>query len=115
MPITNIPDIDHQLDAVLRPLGITRNLRAHRLLCECVERILEQEDRLNAVQKEIYMPIAAAHHCDWTAIQSAIRRAAKTAWQNNPDAVRQIAGYPLDGCPTAVQFLEMVYNATVRG
>jgi len=76
-----------QLNKVLRPFGITRNLRSHQLLCDCLERIFEQEDRLNAVQKEIYMPIGEMRRCDWSAVQSAVRRAAQTAWQNNPDAV----------------------------
>lgn len=53
--------------------------------------------------------------CEWTAIQSMVRRAAKTAWTVNPQRVQQLAGYPLTGCPSAVQFLEMVYNAVVRG
>lgn len=103
-----------QISEVLRPLGITRNLRSYQLLCECLERILEQEDRLGAVQKEIYEPIAEARHCDWTGIQSAVRRAAQTAWHTSPDTVRRMAGYPLDGCPTAVAFLEMLYNTIVR-
>ena len=44
-----------------------------------------------------------------------VRRAAKTAWAVNPERVQQLAGYPLTGCPSAVQFLEMLYNAVVRG
>ena len=108
------PDLLVQLDKVLRPLGITHNLRSHYILCKCIERIFEQEDRLNAVQKEIYMPIAEEHHNNWSAIQSAVRRAAQTAWQTDPDAVREMAGYPLDGCPSAVQFLEMLYNTIAR-
>ena len=33
----------------------------------------------------------------------------------DPAYVQQLAGYPLTGCPSAVQFLEMLYNAVVRG
>lgn len=104
-----------KIDDVLRPLGITRSFRAYRALRECVVLICEQEDRLEAVQKEIYEPVAETQHCKWPAIQSAVRRASKLAWEVNPDAVRRLAGYPLTGCPSAVQFLEMVYNAVVRG
>lgn len=70
---------------------------------------------LEAVQKEIYEPIAETQHCKWKAVQGVVRRAAKLAWEVNPDAVRVMAVYPLTGCPSAVQFLEMVYNAVVRG
>ena len=104
-----------RVNDVLRPLGITRSMKAHRILCGCVERIAAQEDRLEAVQKELYEPLAEQYDCEWKAIQSMVRRAAKTAWAVNPERVQQLAGYPLTGCPSAVQFLEMVYNAVVRG
>ena len=29
--------------------------------------------------------------------------------------VQRLAGYPLTGCPSAVQFLELLYNGMVRG
>ena len=38
-----------QLDKILRPMGITRNLRSYHLICACIVRIFEQEDRLGAV------------------------------------------------------------------
>ena len=41
-----------RVNDVLRPLGITRSMKAHSILCGCVERIAAQEDRLEAVQKE---------------------------------------------------------------
>ena len=102
-------------DTVLRPLGITRNMKAYRILNDALCLICEQEDRLEAVQKEIYEPLADHYHCNWTAVQSTIRRAAQTAWNTNPERVQQLAGYPLTGTPSAVQFLEMLYNALVRG
>lgn len=107
-------ELSVQIDKVLRPMGITRNMKAYRVLCQAIELACEQEDRLEAVEKEIYTPIAEPRHCEWTAIQSAIRRAAKVAWLTNPEYVQTLAGYPLSGCPSAVQFLEMVYNAVAR-
>lgn len=59
-----------------------------------------QTGRLEAVQKEIYEPIAETQHCKWKAIQGVVRRAAKLAWEVNPDAVRVMAVYPLTGCPS---------------
>lgn len=114
MPEVKIADLSAQISAVLRPLGITRSSKSCRMVCECIERICEQEDRLEAVQKEIYMPVAEMHHCQWSAVQSAVRRAAKIAWETDPQQVQALAGYPLDGMPSAVQFLEMIYNSLVR-
>lgn len=100
-------------------MGITRASKSSRILYECIALIFEQEDRLEAVQKEVYMPIAEQRHCKWLAkwlaIQSAVRRAAEKAWTTNPQRVQEMAGYPLTGCPSAVQFFEMIYNAVVRG
>lgn len=114
MTTYDMTDFAAQVDGVLRPLGITRNMRAYRTLSEALRLIYEQEDRLEAVQKEIYEPLADRHCCDWTAIQSMIRRAAQITWNTSPEHVQQLAGYPLTGTPSAAQFLEMLYNALVR-
>ena len=115
MTTYDMTDFAAQVDGVLRPLGITRNMRAYHTLSEALRLICEQEDRLEAVQKEIYTPISDQRSCKWSAIQSAVRRAAEKAWALNPEGVQQLAGYPLTGAPSAVQFLEMLYNAVVRG
>lgn len=114
MVIKNCPDVSERLAALLRPLGIIRSSRSYWVLRECILRICEQEDHLEAVQKEISEPIAEQQHCKWTAIPSAIRRAAKLAWEVNPSFVQELAVYLLTGCPSAVQFLEMIYNGVVR-
>ena len=77
MPDVKISDFPAQLDQILRPLGITRSSKNYRVLCDCVALICEQEDRLEAVQKEIYTPISDQRRCKWSAIQSAVRRAAE--------------------------------------
>lgn len=115
MTTTETTDFALRVADILRPLGITRNMRAYRILRDALARIYEQEDRLEAVQKEVYEPLADRHYCDWTAVQSMIRRAAQTAWATNPAQVQRLAGYPLTGCPSAVQFLELLYNGMVRG
>lgn len=107
-------ELSARINDLLRPMGITRNMSAYSILCQCLELICEQEDRLQAVEKDIYIPIANRKECEPKAIQSTIRRAAKTAWNTNPAYVQQLAGYPLTGTPSAVQFLEMLYNTLVR-
>lgn len=114
VPITDLSTLSLRVAQTLRPLGIIRSMRSYSILADCLQLIWEQEDRLEAVQKEIYEPVAEKHCSDWTAIQSTIRRAAQTAWSTNPSRVQELAGYPLDGCPSAVQFLEMLYNDLAR-
>ena len=55
MTTTETTDFALRAADVLRPLGITRNMRAYRILRDALARIYEQEDRLEAVQKGKYM------------------------------------------------------------
>ena len=101
-----VSELSTQVNDLLRPMGITRNLSAYSILCQCLELVCEQEDRLQAVEKDIYTPIADRRRCEPKAIQSAVRRAAKGAWLTNPEYVQQLAGYPLTGALSAVLGLE---------
>ncbi len=42
------------------------------------------------------------------------RRASKVAWDLCPDRVQELAGYPLNGRPSAVTMLELLYNGVAR-
>lgn len=42
------------------------------------------------------------------------RRASKVAWDFCPDRVQELAGYPLNGRPSAVTMLELLYNGVAR-
>lgn len=72
VPITDSSTLSLRVAQTLRPLGIIRSMRSYSILADCLQLIWEQEDRLEAVQKEIYEPVAEKHCSDWTAIQSTI-------------------------------------------
>lgn len=42
------------------------------------------------------------------------RRASKVTWDLCPDRVQEMAGYPLNGRPSAVTMLELLYNGVAR-
>ena len=63
MTTYDMTDFAAQVDGVLRPLGITRNMRAYRILQDALSLICEQEDRLEAAQKDVYEPLAEQYHC----------------------------------------------------
>lgn len=105
--------ITHLLEktnTVLRFLGITRNTVTYPILCQAIELIDEDKNRLLAVEKQIYSPIADNHYCYPKGVQSAVCRASKKAWETLPERVQQLAGYPLSKAPSAAPFLEMIYN-----
>lgn len=108
-------NLTQKTNAVLRSIGITCNTIPYSVLCWAIELIDEQKDRLQAVEKQIYTPIAdGRRYSDVRAVHSAIRRAAKKAWELCPERVQELAGYPLSKCPSAVAFLEMIYNAITQ-
>lgn len=42
------------------------------------------------------------------------RRTSKVAWDLCPERVQELAGYPLNGRPSAVTMLELLYNGVAR-
>ena len=107
-------DLSARINDVLRYVGITRNMKAYIILSQALTLIAEDEDRLRAVKKEIYTPIADKNPYGPIAVQSTIRRASKIAWDLYPERVQALAGYPLNGRPSAVTMLELLYNGVAR-
>ena len=107
-------DLSARINDVLRYVGITRNMNAYIILSQALTLIAEDEDRLRAVEKEIYTPIADKKLYEPKAVQSTIRRASKVAWDLCPERVQELAGYPPNGRPSAVTMLELLYNGVAR-
>lgn len=114
MTTTETTDFALQVADILRPLGITRNMRAYRILRDALARIYEQEDRLEAVQKEVYEPLSEQYHCYWTAGQWVACQLLHMFRACVPCDLCGSTNRALNGTPSAVQFLEMLYNALVR-
>ena len=65
-------DLSARINDVLRYVGITRNMNAYIILSQALTLIAEDEDRLRAVEKEIYTPIADKKLYEPKAVQSTI-------------------------------------------
>ena len=50
-------DLSARINDVLRYVGITRNMNAYIILSQALTLIAEDEDRLRAVEKEVYTPL----------------------------------------------------------
>ena len=77
-------NLSAHINDVLRYVGITRNMNAYIILSQALTLIAEDEDRLRAVEKELYTPIADKKMYEPKAVQSTIRRASKVAWDLCP-------------------------------
>ena len=63
-------NLSAHINDVLRYVGITRNMNAYIILSQALTMIAEDEDRLRAVEKEIYTPIADKKLYESKAVQS---------------------------------------------
>lgn len=102
------------LKQTLRQMGVNRLYLGQRAAIRAVELVQEDEDRLLDVVNGIYKVIAAEQNKSWTAVERQLRTAVSTAWKTNPDLLQTIAGYSLLKQPTASEFIEILYNYTVR-
>lgn len=99
---------------ILRPFGITKCYKGFHLVCFSIQLAVNDDFRLGAVTKEIYMVTASHFNCNWKAVERNIRTVVIKAWNVNPDLLSQMAGYPLDGTPSASEFIEIVSSYIIR-
>ena len=99
---------------ILRSLGITRCYKGFKHTEYAICLAIQDESRLEAITKEIYMETAAHFECNWTAVERNIRTAVSHAWSVNPDLLCQMAGYPLESEPTSSQFIEIISSYIIR-
>lgn len=103
-----------EIKNTLRLFGLTKCYSGFDLTAYSVHLAVENDFRLQAVTKEIYMETASHFHCKWTRVERNIRTAVNRAWQVNPDLLRQMAGYPLKSAPTSSQFIEIISSYIIR-
>lgn len=110
-------EIDRQLDRVkesLRRLGILHTYLGRQDVLTAVHLALEDENRLHMVTKGIYMEVASRCGRKWSSVERNIRTAAKRAWTANPRYLEQLAGYPLNGPPSASELIEILATDAMR-
>ncbi len=102
------------IQETLRLLGITRCYKGFKHVEFSVALAVYEEERLEAVTKEIYMETASHFNCKWTAVERNIRTAAARAWRVNRPLLCKMAGYPLTCTPTASEFIEIIASYILR-
>lgn len=99
---------------ILRQLGITRCYKGFNHTAYAIQLAVEDEDRLAAVTKGIYMETASHFNCKWTAVERNIRTAAERAWKVNRPLLCEMAPYPLPCSPSALEFIEILTSYILR-
>lgn len=99
---------------ILRLFGITGRYKGFYYVCFSIQLAVSDDLRLSAVTKEIYMATALHFNCNWKSVERNIRTVVIRAWNVNPDLLSQMAGYTLDGTPTASEFIEIISSFILR-
>lgn len=99
---------------LLNTLGITCKYYAYRPLIIAIELAIENDERLEAVVKEIYIKISEQFNCNWRSIERNMRTAINHAWITNPDMLIHMSGRSLNQAPTNSDFLAIVSNYIQR-
>lgn len=96
-----------QISIVLRQLGIYRNYKGYNRLAYAIYLVIENESRLEAVVKEVYMPVAEKYHCTWGAVERCLRGIIYRIWITNYDKLCEVADDRLKKPPTPAELLDI--------
>ena len=99
---------------ILHLLGITRCYKGFNHTAYAIYLAVQDDGRLVAVTKYIYMETASHFNCKWTAVERNIRTAAERAWRANRPLLCEMAPYPLPWTPSASEFIEILASYILR-
>lgn len=98
------------LRQTLHDFGVGPHYRGYRPVTLAITLTLEDETRLSAIVKEIYMPVSRVIGCSWVAVERNMRTVARMCWQNNRPLLEKLAGAPLPAPPKVSAFLSMLLH-----
>ena len=96
------------MDPILNLLSdfcITGRYRGYRRLYCVLTLALENEDRLESIVKELYIPAAQMTNCSRYAVEHSIRTVIEVAFKRNPQLMDRVMGYQLTESPCASDFI----------
>ena len=98
-----------RINSILRELAIGKNYKGHREIAYAIQLLLEDEDRLCAVVKEIYIPVA-----EYFQVERNLRTAIFRVWRMRRQRLFEIAGYEMTVPPTGSEFLDILLSYVRR-
>ena len=102
------------IEDALQALRISRRYAGRRQLAEAVRLALEDDSRLLRMDRQIFGPTAALCGGTSGSVARNIRTVACRTWTQHPELLRQMAGLPLDGPPTASELVEILLTHIQR-
>lgn len=104
-----------EISVILRKLGVYRTHKGYNRLAYAVYLVSENGNRLEAVVKEVYMPVAEKYRCTWSAVERCLRHTIYKIWISNYDDLCELADSKLKRPPTPAELLDIfaVYMTTI--
>lgn len=97
-----------EIERHLRCLGISRNYKGFSRFAYAVALVLDNESRLEAVVKEVYMPVGEFCGCSWSAVERSIRVVCSHVWYEGCDQIYEATGIRFKRYPTPSELLDTV-------
>lgn len=97
-----------QISIIVRQLGIYRNYKGYKRLIYAIYLVLENENRLEAVVKEVYMPVAEKYRCSWGAVERCLRESINRIWITNHEKLCEVANADLTKPPTPAELIDII-------
>lgn len=99
----------HQIERLIRSLGIGATYQGYRYLCYGVSLCLENEEYLLSISKLLYPEIAKEFDTSISSVERDIRTVIQVCWdRGNQNLLQSIALHPLPCRPTASEFLDIL-------
>ena len=97
-----------KISIAVRKLGLYRNCKANKRLIYAIFLVVENESRLEAVIKEVYMPVAEKYGCSWGAVERCVRESINRIWISNHAELCELANAQLTKPPTPAELLDIL-------
>ncbi len=97
-----------EIERHLRYLGIARHFKGFSRFAYAVHLVIQNESRLEAVVKEVYMPVAEFFGCSWTAVERSVRVVCAHVWCDRCDKIFEETGIKFQRYPIPSELLDVV-------
>ena len=98
----------HDIDYVIRTLGVGATYRGYRYLSYGIELCLTDEEYLLAISKQLYPEIARKYKTTVGSVERDIRTVIRVCWENGYDQLRFLLSFGHCVRPTAGEFFDIL-------
>ncbi len=96
-------------EQLIRKARFSKRYQGYRYLLECIELVLEDDNRLCALSREVYQPIARKYHVSCRCIERDIRTARDCAWlKGGKEFLEKISGGKFYEIPSVGELIEIL-------